>query len=129
MACMSHSQTSTVWSPRRALTRVVNCWLESAPPNSGYALRNVAPSCWPEQPGFGLRAGDTAEEILVGKFVCSGSELSLDSFKWLLNYFSSSGIGLSQIWNVGEVLLDDRGVQFGKGHGDLAWFSERVPQC
>ena len=34
-----------------------------------------------EQPGFGLRAGDAAEDIFVGKFVCSGSELALDSFK------------------------------------------------
>ena len=71
-------------------------------------------------------AGDTAEDIFVGKFVCSGSELALHSFEWLLKYFGSSGIG--QIWNVGEVLLDDRGVQFGKGCGDLAWVSERVPQ-
>ena len=36
-----------------------------------------------EKPGFGLRVGDTAEDIFVGKFVCSGSELALDSFKWL----------------------------------------------
>ena len=36
-----------------------------------------------EQLGFGLRAGNTAEDIFVGKFVCSGSELALDSFKWL----------------------------------------------
>ena len=27
-----------------------------------------------EQPGFGLRAGNTAEDIFVCKFVCSGSE-------------------------------------------------------
>ena len=37
------------------------------------------------KPGFGLRAGDTAEDIFVGKFVCSGSELALDSFKWLFS--------------------------------------------
>ena len=41
-------------------------------------------------------------------------------------YFGSRDIG--QIWDVGEVLLDDRGVQFGKGRGDLAWVSERIPQ-
>ena len=79
-----------------------------------------------EQPGFGLRAGDAAEDIFVGKFVCSDSELALDSFERLLKSFGSSGIG--QIWDVGKVLLDERGFQFGKDRGDLAWVSERVPE-
>ena len=34
-----------------------------------------------EQPGFGLRAGDTAEDTFVGKFLCSDRELALDSFE------------------------------------------------
>ena len=35
-----------------------------------------------EQPDFGLRSGDAAEDTVVGEFVCSDSELELDSFEY-----------------------------------------------
>ena len=84
-------------------------------------MRNVAPSCWPEssQALDCGQASDTAEDTVVGEFVCSDSELALDSFKWLLKYFGSRGIG--HILDGGEILVDDRGFQLREGRGDLAW--------
>ena len=88
---MSHSQTSTVWSPRRALTRV-NCLLvgESTPEFRICDEKRSTILLAREQAGFRLRAGNTVADIFVGNFVCNGSEHALDSFKSLKLYLAST---------------------------------------